>query len=471
MTKEEFIIKLKKKLDILEKSEIEDIVSEYEGYIEEKMASGMSEKEAVKALGNIDEIAKDLLSAYKIKDNYHENNSINVINKFTDAIIDGIDSFINVFRGKSSKEVARIIVEIFLLFVLISLCRIPFEILSEIGYDTFMVFGYKIGDVLYSIWRLILDLIYFGFAIIFFFKLLKERIIERNIDDKVINNKKIEKEIYKEDKVKEKKVKVKTEKEKDKNFDIIGVFTNIFLFFVKFIVGILAIGNAFYIAGITCVLVVAIYLLIQGVTYYGILFFAVALLLFGISTFELLIKFIFDKKNNYTKFIIVVLSSLVVGGAGMGIFATEMAQTTYIDQMKNGKTKIHTDVIAMEDKLIIPDYYHIEIDNSLTDKIKIDYEYYPNYLEFKISPYKVEYDYGYTFYEPDFMTVWSKKTFNELIKDAKNKTFYNYSDLMDITIYISKENLNKVRENAIEYDKLINTEECYFNGYGDEICF
>ena len=37
MKKQEFLNKLRKKLDVLEDKEIEDIISEYEGYIEEKV--------------------------------------------------------------------------------------------------------------------------------------------------------------------------------------------------------------------------------------------------------------------------------------------------------------------------------------------------------------------------------------------------------------------------------------------------
>lgn len=36
MTKEEFLNKLRKELSILENKEVEDIISEYEGYIEER---------------------------------------------------------------------------------------------------------------------------------------------------------------------------------------------------------------------------------------------------------------------------------------------------------------------------------------------------------------------------------------------------------------------------------------------------
>ncbi len=67
MSKNKFLESLRKKLAILEESEIEDIITEYDGYIEEKIAQGTIEEDAVKSMGDIDELARDLLSAYKIK--------------------------------------------------------------------------------------------------------------------------------------------------------------------------------------------------------------------------------------------------------------------------------------------------------------------------------------------------------------------------------------------------------------------
>ena len=69
MNKEEFLKKLRKRLEVLEDSEIEDILSEYEGFIEEKVSKGLTEEQAVKELGNFNEIVDDLLAAYKVKRN------------------------------------------------------------------------------------------------------------------------------------------------------------------------------------------------------------------------------------------------------------------------------------------------------------------------------------------------------------------------------------------------------------------
>jgi len=60
MKKKEFLNALRKKLEILESSEVDDIITEYSGYIDEKMESGVSEENAVEAFGNLDELANDL---------------------------------------------------------------------------------------------------------------------------------------------------------------------------------------------------------------------------------------------------------------------------------------------------------------------------------------------------------------------------------------------------------------------------
>ena len=64
MNKEEFLNKLRRELDVLEDSEIDDIISEYEGYIEEKVSRGLTEEEAVKELGDFKEIVEDLKAKY-----------------------------------------------------------------------------------------------------------------------------------------------------------------------------------------------------------------------------------------------------------------------------------------------------------------------------------------------------------------------------------------------------------------------
>ena len=127
MSKEKFLESLRKKLSILEESEIEDILSEYEGYIEEKIKKGSSEEEAVKSMGNIDELARDLLSAYKIKNpNGKEHDGISSL---VDSFINIFDRIISVFAHKSFNEIVKFVIELIFIFLIIAVCKIPFEIL------------------------------------------------------------------------------------------------------------------------------------------------------------------------------------------------------------------------------------------------------------------------------------------------------------------------------------------------------
>ena len=61
MKKREFLAKLRKKLSVLEESEIDDITREYGGYIDEKIESGATEEEAVSSFGSIDRTCKGII--------------------------------------------------------------------------------------------------------------------------------------------------------------------------------------------------------------------------------------------------------------------------------------------------------------------------------------------------------------------------------------------------------------------------
>ena len=74
MTKQEFLKKLEKKLEILSIEEREDTINEYRDIIDEKMKHGKTEEEAVKEAGDVDELAKEIIEAYKINTDYKKNN-------------------------------------------------------------------------------------------------------------------------------------------------------------------------------------------------------------------------------------------------------------------------------------------------------------------------------------------------------------------------------------------------------------
>ena len=75
MNKIEFLTDLERKLSILDEQEINDIINEYGGIIDEKIKDGKSETEAVNEFGNIEELSSEILKTYKINPNYRNGNA------------------------------------------------------------------------------------------------------------------------------------------------------------------------------------------------------------------------------------------------------------------------------------------------------------------------------------------------------------------------------------------------------------
>ena len=72
MNKKEFISFLENRLSVLKKEEREDVINEYIQHIDNKLAEGMSEREAVKTLGNAEDLVREVLSAYNVDPDYNK---------------------------------------------------------------------------------------------------------------------------------------------------------------------------------------------------------------------------------------------------------------------------------------------------------------------------------------------------------------------------------------------------------------
>ena len=70
MNKSEFLNDLKKYLTILEDREQEYILEEYGQHIDMKLSTGLSEEEAIRDFGSVEELAAQILEAYHVKPEY-----------------------------------------------------------------------------------------------------------------------------------------------------------------------------------------------------------------------------------------------------------------------------------------------------------------------------------------------------------------------------------------------------------------
>ena len=461
MTKEEFLSKLRKKISMLEQSEIDDIISEYEGFIDEKMASGMSEKEAVKSLGNIDEIARDLKSAYKINSDYSESNAKNIIDTAVEKTTNGIDIFIKSFENKDVSDVVKMIIKVFLLLILIRICKFPVDVLLDIADETFMLLGNTLGNFLSYTFSFIVNVIYFILAVMFFYKIFVDKIIgedvieeikegkAKNGDKNVAEPKKSAKKVVKEQQEEQELREYEKAANKKGFFDICS---EIVLVFIKFIVFWIAFADIFFIVGMASALAVCTYLVIRGVTYFGPLLIVFALFIAGIAFLSVMIRFIFNARQKVVAFLITLISSIVIGGAGIGLFSVEIANTSIINELPENKIQRAEKEFAMEENLVISDNFITDyvVDEELKDTIKVEYAYSDRYLNFEPNTY-VTNSTDYKIYHLSYNATWDSNSFKDVIYDLKKKKIYNIADNISITVKTSSKNIDILKNNYDVY--------------------
>lgn len=73
MNKQEFITQLKQSINILDDQEQQFFVEEYTQHIDMKISQGMTEEDAIKEIGSIEELSKEILESYHVKTDLVEN--------------------------------------------------------------------------------------------------------------------------------------------------------------------------------------------------------------------------------------------------------------------------------------------------------------------------------------------------------------------------------------------------------------
>lgn len=122
MNKQNFELYLREKLAILKENEVDEIINEYLQHIEMKKADGISEEKAISDFGDLDDLAIDILDAYKIdtkSDKFEDfsatikfwlNKSLNYINNLTSSIM-----------NRTGREIITLIVEFVVILIVIGL--------------------------------------------------------------------------------------------------------------------------------------------------------------------------------------------------------------------------------------------------------------------------------------------------------------------------------------------------------------
>ena len=192
MTKNTFIRKLRDNLSVLEKSEVDEIIAEYSDHIDQKINDGKSEAEAIADFGDIDELTKDILSAYHIEKNTKTlEDYVNIVLKFINETTEKVMRF-------DSQQLISFIVQFILMVIFINILKWPLDIV--VG-----AIGRILPRFLWVILRFAYEIICFVVSICAIYLFLKKRLF--NLPEESVTKEPVSQETETEVKgVKDKKV-------------------------------------------------------------------------------------------------------------------------------------------------------------------------------------------------------------------------------------------------------------------------
>lgn len=166
---------MNQKLSLINDKEREDILLEYGTYIDDKIANGVSEEEAVAGFGDVDELAKEILSAYKIN-----TDSMDPLSSKADKTIDKVYAKMEELFSKlgdfSMNQIFHVIFDAFVLVLILWIGKlIVVEVLCQMILS--ILFSFFVGYHMITEFMLgLCRLLYLCLAIYFFVKVMSKRI-------------------------------------------------------------------------------------------------------------------------------------------------------------------------------------------------------------------------------------------------------------------------------------------------------
>ena len=443
VTKSEFINKLKDKLSILNKNEVDDIINEYSEHIDEKVKSGVSESEAISEFGSIDELVSGILDAYKINKDYNKGES-HLVRDIIDTTKDVFNKTIKIFSNGTFKDIMQLLIYILIALIICAIVKLPFYFIQDGFENIISSIPYKFYNFISTIVEIVINLLYIVVAYIVFIKLMNEKILNSfnlTSEEKVIKNKKSKevKETKKEVLVKEKKSLHK----EDNSF--ISFVSKMILIFIKCIAFFILVIMACGLVTSSVLFAMAIEFSIKYYLFLGIIIASLGLLVGFIWVSELLYRFIFNYKVNTTRFLITFIASIVLFGFGIGAFMVEVTDLEFSDAEINY-------VLRKEYQLDVTNVKKINCDSCGSVDKKYNNNLEDNVINVKVygssysNPYYTNNEYNDSSVISFHYTNSTNKFINTILTDIKEGRFYNYDTLVNLKIEIegNKKTLNKL---------------------------
>jgi len=453
VTKKTFIKKLREKLSILDSEEVKDIIEEYESTIDEKMKNGEEEKKAIEDFGDIDELAKEILKAYKINPKYTEDNKKEAHEGFEDAIKKGASKLSDFTKGVvediknndgdfTIETIFEIVLKSIALLVILAVLRLPFWVITELGASLLDVFFFPLDKVLIVIWHLLIWIVYFAACVLVAIAIFKNNIKSNNTKKKeVVKSEK--KDTVKQEVIKENEEIQEVRQEPVKK-QMSGV-SNVLMIIAKvFITVFITIPLIFVNIGLALAIAVMVYFCFIGINFVGPICILIAILIM-VSYIADIFGNIFKNKKRY--FLAPVIVSTVFLCLGITLTFVKANDYRYYEELDTVPFEITTESKEMTitgPTIIGWPFIEEKVDETLEDnKIRIEYTYYEDLLSVRYHERKNRIEF-YTYVDMEYN---DKVTlYHDVIDNLKRDRFYNYSNLfkLNISIYGNSDTLKLI---------------------------
>ena len=375
-------------------------------------------------------------------------------------IFDFISKSVNMFWSMTFREKLKLLFEMAILVLAVmavaaiskgAIITIVSRIFAFIPHNVLKIIISLVDTLIYVLWIILSCIIfvrvfktrYLDYYVIITDDSVKERVIEEPIDELKVK----------------KEYKVVIRDPEHSSFNLLKKLGKIFIFCLK----ILGIFLAFP-AVITFIVLMILFVISLGYTFYGLFFNGITLALLGMIAFALLViwfiyNLLFNQKNAYHRMFMVFIISISLIGIGFGLSFASLSNFEIVNDSGEstlGEEQVVT--ISMQDNLIVP-----ELVNVSDDKIVISDEYEDIKIEARaINNFKIDTYVYYHYYDEDnynykvvdmYTNYNSIKSFKKVLDDFKNKkinTYILYEDNDNYVIdkvYISNNNLTQIKEN------------------------
>ena len=395
-----------------------------------------------------------------------EKESKNKINSLIDDFLNFITNTINLFTGMNTKSKIRCLFEQFIIIIILFIASLlVVNVLNSLFISLFSFLPYTISRFVNGVLYSILILACIAMSIIIVTHIFKIRYLDYY--DKIkVERKKIEESRQNNENTQmeesEEKIVIRDPKHSEYKF-INGLFKLIILM-IKFFLLEFCMFVAFSLVFLFVGFILSFLLIKTGFFFIGILISIISASTISVVILLLILNFVFNRKSNIKKMIYSFILSLITFGIGIGLIFVGTLDFEVLDYNESMLTTFVTEHDMSENLLIYRSGFDkIEYVESDNNNVKIEYT---------LNKYcKIdEFIDGNNHIMPSAYCDDPTKIAKEFIKNVNNKKIIPFSNTIEkITVYTSKSNIEKLKENFDNYLEQNRTNEEKINAYEKRI--